>query len=615
MARVALALGALGPLTLLASLAAPPARAQAESSGEGAQRATPARADEADTKANYALEIDAPDGLAKLIRENTLLGRWQYRDDFAYSQRALFVRRAPQEIRELLSTEGYFEPEVDIEESLFKVSLKVWAGPRSTVNLAEIRFEGELQAPAFARRRSRLLESWGLPEGSFFNQRKWTSAKRAIVEALRNEGFPRARIADSRAAVDLEKTAVALDVRIDSGPQMRIGTVSIDGLERYDPDVVTNLQTFRTGDVYSLSELLDFQTRVRDTRYFTSVTVLPDLAALESDPERRTVDIRVEVVEAQSERLTLGVGYSTDRGVRGQIGWIDRNWIGRAYQLETKLIVDQVSQQGIVSIRTPLDVDGRYWATGLKLERTDIQDTVNEIGSVFVGRGRRREDIEYFASLTYQVDRETITALDGQTQFTDNRALVPGYSWNIRRLDSRLYPTAGYTFNAQVSGASRHVASTADFVRGYARTLRFVPMPRQSALAGGVLLLVGEAGIVGAGDRDGIPSENLFRAGGSQSVRGYAYQSLGVARGESIVGGRYLIAGTVEYQHPIAPTLYGAVFYDRGGAGDTWTGFSTVAGYGVGLRWRTPVGPVNFDLAWADALGRFRFHFSIGYTF
>ena len=532
-----------------------------------------------------------------------------------YAQRALFVRRAPQEIRELLSTEGYFEPEVEIEESLFKVSMKVWAGPRSTVNQANIRFEGEVQGPSFEQRRAKALEGWGLPEGSFFNQKLWAGAKRAIVDGLRNEGFPRARIEDSRAAVDLDKTAVALDVVVDSGPLMRIGKIEIKGLDRYDEEIINNLRPFESGDAYSLAALLDFQTRVRDTRYFTSVTVLPDLAALESDDALRTVDIRVELIEAQSERLTLGIGYSTDRGVRGQIGWIDRDFIGRAWQLETKLLVDQVSQQATLSVRTPLDVDGRDWATGLKVERSDIQDTVNEIGSVFVGQGPEARNIEYLSTLTYQIDRETITNTDGSTQFTDNRALVPGYSWNLRRLDSRLYPTSGYTFNAQISGATTEAFSTADFVRAYGRTLHFVPMPRNGVLDGGVLLLIGEAGIVASKSRDGIPSENLFRAGGSQSVRGYAYQSLGVQRGNSIVGGRYLIAGTIEYQHPIIPSLYGAAFYDRGGAGDEWTGFSTVAGYGIGLRWRTPVGPVNFDLAWAEATSRLRFHFSIGYTF
>lgn len=576
--------------------------------------ATPAPAP--DSKANYAFEIDAPEPLARLILANTLLGRWQYRDDYDFSQRALFARRAPEEVRQVLSTEGYFEPEVEIEESLFKVSMKVWTGVRSTVNLARIRFDGEVLGAAFAARRRQMEQAWPLPEGSFFDQRAWNNAKRDLLNALRNEGFPRAAIRDSRAAVDLEKTAVALEITVDSGPLTRIGRVVYNGLDRYDPSLLVPLQRFGAGDAYSLRALLDFQTRVRDTRWFTTVNVLPDLAALESDPSRRDIDIRVELVEARSERLTLGVGYSTDHGIRGQIGWIDRNWLGRAWQLETRLAVDKLTQQASIGVRTPLESEGHYWSAGQTVERQDIQNTVNETGSLFVGRGRQLGDIEYFASLTYQVDREIIRAADRAKTYTSERALVPGYSWNIRRLDSRLQPTTGYTFNAQVSGALDEVMSTANFLRGYSRTLRFIPMPRDSALKGGVLLLIAEGGAVFADSRNGIPSQNLFRAGGSQSIRGYSYQSIGIRRGTSIIGGRYLVAGTVEYQHPTPlPGVAGAVFYDRGGVDDDWRALRTVAGYGIGARLRTPVGPINVDLAYGQADRQLRFHLSIGYTF
>lgn len=568
-----------------------------------------------DGRANYAFEIDAPAGLVKLIQDNTLLGRWQHRDDYDVSQRALFVRRAPEEVRQVLATEGYFETDVEIEESLFKVSMKVWTGPRSTVNLARVEFKGELSEAAYDTRRAQLEKAWPLPEGSFFNQRLWNSAKRDIITALRNNGFPRAQVSASRAAVDLEKTAVSLTVTIDSGPLIRIGQVNWKGFERYDPALLIPLQRFHAGDVYTLQTLLDFQQRLRDTQWFTTVNVLPDLVGLEDNPERRDMDIRVEVVEAQSQRLTLGVGYSTDRGPRGQIGWTDRNWLGRAWQFDSKLIVDRLAYQGNVGVRTPIEAEGHYWSTGLVVERTDIQNTINQTGQLFVGRGRQLGDIEYFASLTYQLDREWIDDGDGTETYFNRRALVPGYSWNIRRLDSRIYPSRGYTFNAQVSGALNNVLSTTSFLRGYVRTMRFFTLPAGSPLEGGILVLVGEGGAVFSESRDGVPSQNLFRAGGAQSVRGYSYQSLGIRRGASIIGGRYLLTGSIEYQHPVMPSISAAVFYDRGGVADYWNELRTVAGYGVGARFRTPVGPINFDVAYGQADRRVRAHLSIGYTF
>ena len=309
------------------------------------------------------------------------------------------------------------------------------------------------------------------------------------------------------------------------------------------------------------------------------------------------------------------MGYSTDRGIRGQIGWTDRNWHGRAWQLESKLIIDRLAYLGSVGLRTPTEADGHYWSTGLNLERTDIQNTINQTGNLFIGRGRQLGEIEYFASLTYQLDREWILNDDGSRSYFNRHALVPGYSWNVRRLDSRLYPTRGYTFNAQISGALDNVLSTTSFLRGYVRTLRFFRMPKDTMFEGGVLMLMGEGGAVFSQSRDGVPSQNLYRAGGAQSVRGYSYQSIGIRRGASIIGGRYLMVGSLEYQHPVVPSVAAAVFYDRGGVSDYWDEMTTVAGYGIGARLRTPVGPVNLDVADGQADRKVRLHLSIGYTF
>jgi translocation and assembly module TamA len=124
-----------------------------------------------------------------------------------------------------------------------------------------------------------------------------------------------------------------------------------------------------------------------------------------------------------------------------------------------------------------------------------------------------------------------------------------------------------------------------------------------------------ELGVVAAGSREDIPSENLFRTGGAQSLRGYRYQSLGVPEAGAITGGRYLVLGSLEYQHPVTSVVKAAVFYDRGNATDSLAGFSTYAGYGAGARWKTPIGPLMVDLAWGEDSRRPRLHLAVGYGF
>jgi translocation and assembly module TamA len=134
-------------------------------------------------------------------------------------------------------------------------------------------------------------------------------------------------------------------------------------------------------------------------------------------------------------------------------------------------------------------------------------------------------------------------------------------------------------------------------------------------MEGGVLIGLVEVGAIAARTRDDIPSENLFRTGGAQSVRGYRFQSLGVSEGASVTGGRFLAVFSLEYQFPISETRRLAVFADRGNATDSVEGFRLFGAHGVGLRWRTPIGPLMVDLAKGESTDRPRFHLSVGYGF
>jgi translocation and assembly module TamA len=130
-----------------------------------------------------------------------------------------------------------------------------------------------------------------------------------------------------------------------------------------------------------------------------------------------------------------------------------------------------------------------------------------------------------------------------------------------------------------------------------------------------VVIMRGELGITAAESREGVPQDFLFRAGGSQSVRGYAYQSLGVEEGDATVGGRYLGTASAEYVHWFQPQWGAAVFVDTGDAADSRGEFELRTGYGAGARWRSPAGPLAVDLAWGHDERRLRLHFGVGIAF
>ncbi len=561
---------------------------------------------------NYRFEIAAPESLVEPIREQTFVGRWRKRAEYDPIQFEGLVARLQDETQAILRSRGYFNGSVDVIRLDDGVRVEVAAGPRTTVNDVEL----SLQGAADDQVRQFALQRWELPAGSFFETSVWQDSKRRLIDALNQQGFLRARIVSSNARIDPELTAAALSIVIDSGPRLQFGKVQVAGLERYDEKIVLDLRPFNENDPYTLDALLLYQARLRSAGYFSSVIALPDLDFIEANPDAQQVPIRIEVVELLSKRAALGIGYSTDEGPRGQVGLEHRNVLARNWQLESALVVSAKSQRVFGNIRTPYDADNYFVGFGGRLEREDIEGQLTERGNTYLGRGRRQGNIETFLSVQYQFEQLTVAPNETTAESVDSRqALVLGYSWNKRSLDSSIDPRNGYTISTQISGARDGFVTDQSFVRLYGRGIRFVPMPRESIFADGTLVLLGEFGMVAADSSEGIPSENLFRAGGAQSLRGYSYQSLGVREGGAIIGGRYLLLGSVEYQHRMSELYSLAAFFDYGNATDSRLDYEPVAGYGLGIRFRTPIGPINLDVAYGRQVERYRAHFSVGYMF
>lgn len=585
---------------------------------------------------NYRLEIEAPEELVEPIRERTLLGRWIEEAGFEREQLPLFVIRGREEAAAIVRDAGYFSAKVEVrvdppeagepadllaparpaaDAVLPTVTIVVDAGARTTVSRLAFELDGAADAQAL---RDELLERWPLPEGSFFRPSAWEQGKRLMLELLQQRGFVRAKIASSRARVDVQATAASLALTIETGPRLPFGTLTVRGLERYDRSIVEALKPWReagpdaAGDPYDFDQLLLFQARLRGSGYFTGVDVLPDLSAIEADPGLSEVPVVAVLRERRRKRVTLGVGYSSDEGPRALLGYEHRDFLGRGLQLESGLLWQDVRRRAFVSVRTPQRADGYFDQVGARVERLEVQGELTDRQTVLVGRGKRGEEIDHFLSLQYQTEQRTVP-LDPETD--RRQAFTLGYAWNLRRVDSQVDPRRGYTISAQASGGARALFSDRSFVRTWARAMRFWPMPEDSAFDGGILVGLVEGGQVFASARDGIPTENLFRTGGTHTVRGYPYLSLGVPEGGAIVGGRVMALASLEYQHPLVRDWYGAVFLDAGDAADRWQDWKPAWGAGVGVRWRSPIGPVSLDLAWGDEVRRLRFHLSVGYAF
>ncbi|USX15132.1 autotransporter assembly complex protein TamA [Oxalobacteraceae bacterium OTU3CAMAD1] len=621
--------------------AAAPAEVQAAPQPE-AKPASPAPL--VSTGIKYTVNIDAPDELEELLEKNLDLMRFRGNARMTREQLFRLVRTTPEQIRTLVATAGYYSPEVSVkldrDATPLVVQVTVAAGEPVRVGEVEIVLQGFPPNPE--QRASNqfnpdaLRGTWALKRGEIFRQDDWEASKRALLRQVVQTRYPRAQLLESQATIDPESRQANLRVVLDSGPELRFGELRIEGLKRYPESVITNLNPIDPGDYYSEAALQSYQSRLQDTGYFSSVEVSADMSAILNEqleaaaatapppgadpaaaaaaavPMPRSdnaasmapLPLLVRVTENKRKNVSAGLGYSTNTGNRASLTYDDLAIFG--LRLKSALTLETKRQTARGDFYFPVTSDGYNHSIGASYERSDIEGEVTAVTSVAAKRAWGTPLLERSISLELLSETKTV---QGQESVT-SKSLPLTYATTWRKVDNLLMPTKGYALNAQVGGALLPILTDEAFVRAYTRGIYYLPLNTTSNI-----ILRAEVGALGSRSKVGVPAVYLFRAGGDQSVRGYAYQELGVKQGDATVGGRYLATASAEYQYWFKPQYGAAVFYDAGNAGDSFSALHPKSGYGIGARWKSPVGPINVDVAYGHAVQKYRLHFSLGFTF
>jgi translocation and assembly module TamA len=578
-------------------------------------------------RAVYSLTVDAPDGdLRKLLLTYLDLSRFQNApatDSISGVELDRLAAAAPAQARSLLETEGYFNAEVHITRENTAADtphfiVHVEPGPRATIEKWVVNVQGDLQNRVRADEEDAVVElaalrrRWSLKAGEPFRQAAWNEAKNVTIAQLRAEGYPAATWVSTTAKVDAQNNTVTLSVLADSGPLFHMGAITIEGLQRYKEEDVRRLATFFPGEPYSEQLLLDYQDRLVKVGLFEG-------AVIEIDPnpdKAAAAPVLIRVKELPLQAATVGVGYSANTGPRLTLEHLHRRVFGSSWIAKNKVELGPklTSWQGELTSH-PLEGLYRNLVSG-SAERLESADEIRKSWSARVGRAQDTPHIErlYYAELTH-------SNLDTAAGAASSDAASLNYNWIWRRVDSVLLPTKGLTLSLQGAvGFAKGRDITVDgplegrgpFTRAWGRVTWYQPVGSWYAT------LRSEVGHVFVRDRVGVPDTLLFRAGGDESVRGYAYRTLGPIVDGVVTSGRMLWTGSAEIARPISakrPAFWWAAFIDAGQAADRWSDLHPAVGYGVGLRWRSPVGPLRIDLAYGQEVHKTRVHMSVGVAF
>jgi translocation and assembly module TamA len=319
--------------------------------------------------------------------------------------------------------------------------------------------------------------------------------------------------------------------------------------------------------------------------YFGRIELIPQF---EQAADQR-LPMLITLEPAARIEYTVGLGLSTDTGPRARAGFQNRRVNQRGHRLQADLSVSSVLQGLSAEYRRPLADPRSEWlsyTSAITRESTDSSDSDNaRVGARRSKRIRPEWMRTLFIDLRYE--RFNIGDVD-----SDSRLVLPGIVYDHKRSNRDVYPTQGHRLTSELRGTAELFGSNTSFLQTIA-SARLVRSPSEDSR----ILARITVGLTAQSEFLELPPSMRFFAGGDESVRGFGYETLGPVDDQgNVVGGRNLLTASIEYERHLRGDFFGAVFVDAGNAFDKFD-VDPAVGAGIGLIWRSPVGPLRVYLA------------------
>ena len=573
----------------------------------------------------FDFTIEAPDEIREMLERHLELLRYRELTDLSDSELSRLLKTAEQNTRELVATLGYFAPDIQFEQqagsstAVRLLKLRVVPGEATVVKNVIVEFNGPITTiPAADLQRRQIEDNWSLRPGMRFTQARWTAAKQQVLRQLTTQRFPTGKLSATLADVDPVTRSARLAVTVDSGAAYQLGGLVISGLQLHDADLVTRLARLAPGASYDQAQLVAAQQRLADSGYFDSAFI-----SIDTSGNPLAAPVLVQLREARLQKLVLGIGASTDSGARLSVEHTHHKVPGIGWRAVSKVLLDRETRSMGTELTAPPDAGNWRWVTAAQFQNQQLGSFDVNSQSLRAGRSQSGDRIDRNYYLQY--DRADTASSDAGAPAV-SAALSANYAFTVRNFDSVPFPNSGWGLGVELGGGTTLGSRRDPYGRVLARWRGYQPLGRNSddpltASRAGRLAMRIEAGSVIAKEGIHLPSTQLFLTGGDNTVRGYGYRNLGVAlpNGQTTAG-RYLAVGSLEWQRPITrddrlTDWEGTLFIDAGAVADKPAELRAKVGVGVGARWKSPVGPLQIDLAYGIAEKRLRLHLNVGFSF
>jgi len=511
-------------------------------------------------------------------------------------------QKAPREIALALQPYGYYRPQVHSElhksdDNRWQAVYQIDPGPAITITEFNLRVNPEVQTDIEF---SKFLNNLPLKPGDVFLHQQYESIKTGLLRLASERGYVDAFFAEHRVKIDLDKYEARVQLIFEAGYRYKFGDAIITG-NVLEPELLQRYINWEKGSEYQLDKLISLQHVLNDSDYFQTVEISP----AQPDSSTHQIPVNLTLTPRNKSLYSVGLGYGTDTGARARFGWEKPLINAQGHQVNTELDISEIGNSLSAHYSIPVlnpRTDRLIYSFGLIDEETDSNKS--RVQTVGIGLNRIRGEWFEKLSLEYQQEDFTVADISDQT-----RMLLPGVSWSRIWGTNFINTLDGIRFDISIKMATEELLSDVGFFQ-LKTGIKFIqPVGKQNRF-----IVRGSLGSTWTDEFDALPSSVRFFAGGSQSVRGYAYESLGPQDDDGDVeGGKNLMVGSIEFEHSFKGKWGVAIFSDGGNAINDFNDDLEV-GAGLGLRWKSPVGRVRIDLANAITQDGepWRIHINIG---
>lgn len=520
-----------------------------------------------------------------------------------------FARQAGQKVPAALEPFGYYNAEAVVrietpEVDKYRLRVRIDPGQPAVVSEITVTITGSGASEATL---TALASDFPLRKGAVLAHPLYEKGKQALKSRAEELGYLDATYAIHEVRVDEAGQSAVITLALETGEKYFFSTVTIEGAPDYPDAFLRRYITFQPGEAFSYSRMAASQLQLNNSERFRRVTVRAD------KEQARDGKIPVQVLLTPAPHISLrpGIGYGTDTGARFALRYRDLNMLHRGHELDSHLYISQRLQGIATSYILPSDRDLRtFTSVQVNLQQEEITTYDSRIIAMELARTHsftpRRQGSVY---VKFQHEEFTIGSQDSTSRY-----ILPGVRFSDNRYDNLIRPDRGFRYALDLRGTHQALGSTTRLLQLIGEASHILPLPWRLSF-----LTSAKAGFTVFTDEfSDLPPSLRFFAGGDQSVRGYAYQSLGPRDAQgNVIGGKHLLLGCVELQRAILEDWAVSVFYNAGNAFDTFSDLTLFQAAGVGIHYHTPVGALNLYLARQIRVDdpEFRIHFTVGFEF